>query len=381
MAQTALVIGGGIGGLAAGIALAKVGYKVHVFEKTHELKEVGAGIMLYPNAIAALRKLGAYDAVAAAGSFGRHGKYITANGNLLVQLDLKDVGLDKEAIAVHRADLQDALADRLGREHIHLGKALTNFSQNGSVVLATFADGSTAQGDLLVGADGLHSAVRRELLKDGGPQYSGCFAWRGVAHGDFPELPPETGFLAFGKGAQFGGMYIGKNSFYWFGCVADPRGKGERTTKQAALAAFAKWASPMPQLIEATADDELLTHDLYDRIPTNNWGHGAVTLLGDAAHPMVPFMGQGGCQALEDSIALGASMKSAASIESGLRAYEDLRRERTANYVLQSRKSKDYSMSTNPIVCGMRDFVLSVTPKKILFEQLHTLSNYDQPDL
>ena len=141
------------------------------------------------------------------------------------------------------------------------------------------------------------------------------------------------------------------------------------------------WAAPIPQLIEATAPDELLTHDLYDRKPIFDWGKGVMTLLGDAAHPMVPFMGQGGCQALEDSIALGASLKEAPNIASGLRKYENFRKARTANFVNQSRKAMSSSMTKLPIACVARDFVLSRIPAKLLLKNLHTLNSYDMPDL
>lgn len=380
MARTAIVIGAGLGGLSAAIALTRVGYKVDVYERASELKEVGAGIVLYPNAINALKKLGVYDAVAAAGSFGRHGKYMTSKGETLVEMDLMDVGLDKESIAIHRADLQHALADRLGREKIHLGMPLTSFEDNGRVT-AHFPGGSFASADLLVGADGLHSVVRRQYLKDGDPQYANCFAWRGVVTGEFEGLPAESGLLIFGAGLQFGAMHIGQGRVYWFGAVADKKGAQGRTTKKDALERFQNWTTPVPQLINATPEEALLTHDLYDRKPTYNWGHGAITLLGDAAHPMVPYMGQGGCQALEDSIALGASMKEPPHIAAGLRKYENLRKQRTANFVIQSRRSMNASMTRNPLFISIRDFIFGKIPSKVLLQNLHTLNNYDQPDL
>jgi len=380
MARTAIVIGAGLGGLSAAIALAKVGIKVQVYEKTQELKEVGAGIMLYPNAISALRKLGVYEAVAQAGSFGRHGKYITSDGKTLVTLNFETVGLDKESIGIHRADLQEALADHFGRENIHLGKALTSYKADENVQ-AKFADGALVEADFLVGADGLYSSVRKQCIRDGEPRFARCFAWRGIAHGEFEGLPPESGFIAFGKGRQFGGMSVGKNKFYWFGAVADKHGAQGRTKKKDVLEFFGNWAPPMPQLVKATPDIEILTHDLKDRDPLQYWGKGAMTLLGDAAHPMVPFMGQGGCQALEDSIALGAAMKDSENVEVGLRKYEQMRIARTAEFVKQSRHAQRSSMTSSSLVCALRDFILPRLPTNMLFRTFHTLNSYELPDL
>jgi 2-polyprenyl-6-methoxyphenol hydroxylase-like FAD-dependent oxidoreductase len=137
----------------------------------------------------------------------------------------------------------------------------------------------------------------------------------------------------------------------------------------------------MPQLVEATPEDEILTHDLRDRDPISTWGKGAMTLLGDAAHPMVPFMGQGGCQALEDSIALGAAMKEAPNVEAGLRQYETMRKARTAEFVKQSRRAQSSSMTSSPIICGLRDFILPKLPVNLLLKTFHTLNSYEQPDL
>lgn len=380
MARTAIVIGAGLGGLSAAIALTRIGFKVEVYEKSQELKEVGAGIVLYPNAINVLRKLDVYDAVASAGSFGRHGRYMTSTGKTLVEMDLRDVGLDKEAIAIHRADLQHALVEKLGADKIHLGMPLSSFEDNGRVT-ARFPGGSFASADLLVGADGLHSVVRKQHLKDGEPQYANCFAWRGVCEGTFDGLPDDSGLLIFGAGLQFGAMRIGQGKVYWFGAVADKKGAQGRTKISDVLEKFGNWATPIPQLINATEQESLLTHDLYDRKPTFNWGKGAMTLLGDAAHPMVPFMGQGGCQALEDSIALGASLKEAPSIPSGLRRYENLRKARTASFVNQSRKSMNASMTSNPIIVAARDLVFSKIPSRVLMKNFHTLNSYDLPDL
>src|SRR5262249_4188944 len=144
---------------------------------------------------------------------------------------------------------------------------------------------------------------------------------------------------------------------------------------------FRHWPAPIEQLIQATPDDEILAHDLFDRDPSPSWGRGLVTLLGDAAHPMTPYMGQGGCQALEDCIALAAALKSEPDTASALRQYESMRRDRTSDFVLQSRRAQTISMTNSLLLSWMRDALLPLLPPKLVMEQFHTLANYQMPDI
>ncbi|MBY0549344.1 MAG: FAD-dependent monooxygenase [Candidatus Obscuribacterales bacterium] len=378
MARTAIIIGAGIGGLSAAIALRKAGIKVEIFEKASALKEVGAGIVLYPNALEALKALDVYDRVVAEGAIGRRGKYLTAKGKVLAELNIEIAGRSNASVAIHRADLQRALADQAGHERIYTGLACTNIHSDGRAGV-TLSDGSTHNADFVVGADGLHSVVRAALLHDGAPKYSGCFAWRGVSELTHPGLPPETGIMLFGTGLQFGAIPIGKGRTYWFGCVAAKAGMKGRTSKEHAMETFRGWTDPVVPLIESTS--EILTHDLYDRDPSNVWGKKYVSLLGDAAHPMTPFMGQGGCQALEDSVTLASCLKNESNTEKALRRYESLRKPRTASFVHQSRNSGAVSLSSSPLVTRVRDLILPLIPSDYLIRKLHTLSDYELPNL
>ena len=381
MTVYAIIVGAGIGGLSAAIALSKVGVTASIFEKASELKDVGAGIILYPNALNALRKLDVFNEVARQGSFAACGKYTSSSGKILAKLDLKSVGLAHGLLAIHRADLQSALASKAGPDNIRLGIICERFEQTDNVVTAYMSDGSKVTGNLLIGADGLHSAIRRQVLGDGAPRYSGSFAWRGVARLSHSALPPDSGFICFGRGLQFGATHIGKGRIYWFGAVTDANGVQHRRAKTDVLSIFGNWPEPIEQLIKATPDDEILSHDLFDRDPSPTWGRGLVTLLGDAAHPMTPYMGQGGCQALEDSIALAAALKSEPDTATALRQYESMRRDRTSDFVLQSRRAQSISMTNSLLFSWMRDALLPLLPPKLVMEQFHTLANYQLPDI
>lgn len=375
MAQTAIIIGSGIGGLSAAIALVQAGVQVEVFEKAHALRDVGAGIILYPNALQVLDALGVLEDVARAGCYLRQGKYLNAAGKVLAALDFTSVGMEVPTIAIHRADLQRVLSEKVGVNRIHLGAACKSIGHVGkNRVCAELSDGSQAEADILIGADGLHSVVRNHLLGDGPPRFANCFAWRGVTVLDHPAILPGSGLMIFGRGLQFGATSIGQGRIYWFGAVADRHGVQGRTAKKDVLDTFKGWTEPVEALIASTPDVGILSHDLYDRKPSRVWGRGPVTLLGDAAHPMTPFMGQGGCQALEDSFALAAAVKAKSDLPSALRCYESFRIKRASRYVRRSRKSQRVTMTQSAILCWVRDWMLQCLPKPLLVHELHTLS-------
>jgi 2-polyprenyl-6-methoxyphenol hydroxylase-like FAD-dependent oxidoreductase len=183
---------------------------------------------------------------------------------------------------------------------------VTGFKQSGAEVEAIVRDGSAAAGDLLVGADGLRSPVRRQLLEDGDPVYLGSTIWRGIVDSHETRLPPSHGFDWVGRGSEFVAFPLLNDRMYWSGVNKQPRGEkpGSKGHKDDLLIVFNEWVEPIPGLVAATDGEAILRNDMYDRPPARRWSGGRVTLVGDAAHPMTPNAGQGACQALEDAVAL-----------------------------------------------------------------------------
>jgi 2-polyprenyl-6-methoxyphenol hydroxylase-like FAD-dependent oxidoreductase len=313
-----IVAGGGIGGLTAAIALRRAGFEVCVFERADELGEVGAGLLLAANAQKALGKLGLADAVARLGTPASAGEIRSWRGKVLVNIPASELEkrVGAPSAAVHRADLQALLAREVGEETLHLGSEVEGFEREGeSGVRVLFADGSEERVDVLVGADGLRSKVRSGLFGAEEPRYAGYTAWRAVVEPKEELLPWGTGFESWGRGARFGCAHIGKGRVYWFATTNAPEDEKDgkpsspAAPKATLLRLFGSWHHPIGELIEAADESSILRTDIYDREPLGErWGEGKATLLGDAAHPMTPNLGQGACQAIEDAVVLASCL-------------------------------------------------------------------------
>ena len=364
----ALVAGAGIGGLPAAIALRRAGLDVEVFEQADAIREVGAGLTVQCNAVRALGEIGLAAGLAAIGRRVTETKLQDWRGRTLVSSPFAPVEQEMGAPAygIHRAALQSYLLEACGRERVHVASKCTGYALVDGGVELHLADGRRPRGDVLVGADGIRSRVRAQLLGDHEPRYAGYTCWRGItAEKDL--VPDGLIFETWGQGARFGGVGLGNGRFYWFAPVnAPPHGRDEPgTTKALLLASFAGWAYPIPQIIEATPEESIFRNDIVDHPPTDRWGEGPVTLLGDAAHAMTPNLGQGACQAIEDAVVLGHCLGRASDLVAGLREYEDARRERANRIVDMAWKLGSLSHWENALACWLRDTLVAWTPASL----------------
>jgi 2-polyprenyl-6-methoxyphenol hydroxylase-like FAD-dependent oxidoreductase len=374
-----IVIGGGIGGLTAAIGLRGAGFAVEVYERAAQLRPVGAGLTIQPNAVLALRRLGhgLAERIERAGAALRAGGLLRADGRAITELRpqfsarlAQEVGAG--SVGIHRATLHAILLDALGSDALHLGRAFRGFTPRGAQVIAEFEDGSRREADALIGADGLHSSVRAQLLGDAEPRYAGYTSWRGVT-ADRCGLPDDFGGEMWGRGQRFGGCCIDGGRFYWFAVAAAPAGQREadpEQAKRALLERYAGWGGRVPELLRSTPAAAILRTDISDRAPSARWGEGRVTLLGDAAHPMTPNLGQGACQAIEDALALAEALRAAASLEAGLRAYEARRIARANAAVLAARRLGAIAQWQNPVACALRNALFGVLPSAVVERQL-----------
>lgn len=380
-AKTAIIIGGGIGGLTTAVALRRSGIDAQVYERAPELHEVGAGLSLWANAVKALRRLGLADAVQAAGQTGLGGSIRTWRGDILSQVAAADLEARYGAsnVAIHRADLHRVLLHALGEERVHLGAECTRFRQDETGVTAQFADGREARADFLVGADGIHSVIRRQLFGQEKVRYAGYTAWRGVAAVDATLAPPGAGFEAWGRGRRFGVVPIGGGRVYWF-ATQNTRANGKDAAigrKAEVLSLFQDWLAPVEALIQATDEAAILRNDIVDRKTLKEWTNRRVTLLGDAAHPMTPNLGQGACQAIEDAVMLPQRLQAMDDIESGLRSYE-LRRLQRANFIVRaSRQIGAVAQWSLPGATDMRNLMMKSIGGRLQTRQLDFILGYE----
>jgi 2-polyprenyl-6-methoxyphenol hydroxylase-like FAD-dependent oxidoreductase len=363
-----LIIGGGIGGLTAAIALARVGLKVTVFERAPQLREVGTGLTLWSNAMQVLRRLGVGAQTRAAASVLRTCRIVTWEFRPILDLPLEPFPIDSESpsLGIHRAELQRILSEAVG-DNLRLGHACVAVRQEQSRVIARFADGHEVSGDFLLGADGLRSVVRSELFHVEKPRYAGAAVWRGVSRLDHPKIEYDATVVALGRGSQVGWLPIGGRWIYWFATANRPEGviESRQHLKQRLLQRFCFWTSPIPELIDATPDEQILMTDLYDRPPRWPWGQGRISLLGDAAHPMTPNLGQGACQAIEDAYVLAECFRKENDPVRALRVYEHHRYARTAKLVRHSWRLGKILTLENRLACHFRDQLLRWNQRRI----------------
>jgi 2-polyprenyl-6-methoxyphenol hydroxylase-like FAD-dependent oxidoreductase len=359
----AIIIGSGIGGLATAIALKRVGWEVEVLERARELGEVGAGLSLWKNALAALDRLGLLESLRALGVEGQTGGFRTPSGEIL--FEMREGTTDSATgtasrgiiLLLHRAELLDVLHRAAGPDLVRLGANCIGLDQDAATVTARFDDGRVARGDLLIGADGLKSVVRSCLFGSQPPRYGGYTAWRAVTRFEQSRLTPgET----WGRGRRFGqwGMTDGRAYWYATETVAEGQSDPPEGRKQGLLNLFRGWHKPVEDLIAATDESAILRNDVYDRPVLRHWTVGRATLLGDAAHPMTPDMGQGACQAIEDAVVLADCLSRSSNIDEALRAYEFRRIPRTRRVVHESRQAGTIAQWSNPVACRFREALL-----------------------
>ncbi len=361
----AIIVGGGIGGLSAAIALRRAGIEAEVFEKAADpaTTQVGGGFHLWGNAVRALRDLGLEEKAQAIGATIERTEFHSSTGKELAVWPVAEISGEVGAsdLGVNRADLQRILNESAGAETIRSGTELADFRQDEKGVTARFTDGREERGDLLVGADGLRSTVRSQMLGSEAPDYAGYTQWQTVT-ADCSELIGEgSERVTFGPGLRTVVHHVGGGRLFWAAVIYGPEGDAGRPPgrKEMLLQRFRGWPAPISEAIAGTPEEDITGLAVFDRKPVKRWGVDRVTLLGDAAHPMTTNTSQGGNQAIEDAVVLARCLREERELPHALRNYEEQRIPRTALLVKRSRQAANMNAWSDPLRCRLRDLVFS----------------------
>lgn len=351
----AIIIGAGIGGMSTAIALEQKGFSTQVFEAVKEMKPVGAAISIWPNGVKCLNALGMAEKIKAIGGDMRTMAYFDyRHGTPLTQFSMsplvKRVG--ERPYPVVRAELQNMLIDHYGKSRIQFAMRLVGIDQNEKGVTVTFEDGSQAQGDFLIAADGTHSVARAYVVDNPPPRrYAGYVNWNGLVSVDEAIAPASQWTTYVGDGKRVSLMPVSHQRFYFFFDVPLPLGLAEnRETLKADLKNyFSGWCPAVQTLIDTLDASTTNRVEIHDIEPFDQFVKGRVALLGDAAHSTTPDIGQGGCAAIEDAVVLAEILAShSLGIEDSLQRYQQRRTVRTRDLVLKARKRCDVTHAVNP---------------------------------
>jgi 2-polyprenyl-6-methoxyphenol hydroxylase-like FAD-dependent oxidoreductase len=372
MGPKIVIVGGGIGGLTAAVALARRGLAADIYEQAPALEEVGAGVGLWANAIWALEPVGL------AGEVTRLAEWMPRQGIrqpdgawlMCYPTELMEKRWGVGFSAVQRADLQRLLVDRVDPAAIHLGARCTGFEDAGEAVTVRFADGREAEADVLIGADGVHSVVRAQLLGPAPLRYRGYTAVRALTPKGALPLPGD-GMETWGRGARFGLAPATGERIIWYASWNAPAGAGGNGDTPARLRAlFGAWHDPIPAVIEATPAEAVVRNDIYDRWPARTWTRGRVALIGDAIHPMTPDLAQGACQAIVDATTLATCLAGTGDPRTALRAYQRRRWRAAARVTLLARGTGRVGQWEGRLACAARNALLAAMPPSLQFRQL-----------
>lgn len=359
-----IVIGSGIAGLSAAIALRKVGIDVAVYERAPQLGEVGAGISLWANALRALDTIGAGDSVRRASLKMTRSEVRGRNGfKILMGFAAPDlerkIGVPDIVRMIHRADLVAALASHLPPGTARYGHECVGVDLRETGAAVRFQNGHTDAADVVIGADGIRSAVRAAVLGPDEARYSGYTCWRGICPRPAGVEPGYVGEW-WGRGRRLGITTLTEGRVYWFATQnAPPNGRApdERAHLQSA---FAGWAEPAPTIFATTPADRIFRSDIIDRPPNRPWSNGRAGLIGDAAHSTTPNLGQGGCTAIEDAVVLARCLAMAADPARGLEAFTAERFARTAAVIRESWKFGRLGQKEGRLTCWFRDTMVGL---------------------
>jgi 2-polyprenyl-6-methoxyphenol hydroxylase-like FAD-dependent oxidoreductase len=379
--RKALIVGAGIGGLTAALALREAGIDATIFEQAPRLQDVqaGGGLLVWNNGMRALREIGLHEEAEKSAAVLDVTTFNSYKGDVLATWPIDRVARDLgvPTVGVVRGDLHRVLANALGEDTVEVGAHYESFTTDNGGVTVRFSDGREEHADLLVGADGVRSTVRVDLLGRADLRPPGYWGIQAVVDFEHPQAHHGMFATYWGPGSRFAYHHVGGGRLYWF-AVEDGEGNEPATERiRIVRERLQDWPEPVPSIVAATPDEEIAVMDIADAKPVKQWGTGPATLLGDAAHPILPNLGQGTSQALEDAIVLADALRKGPDVVTALRSYERRRAPRTKGLVNFSRNlGRIGRFKTGPAV-AFRERFMKVGLSRFGFKQARALTSFD----
>jgi 2-polyprenyl-6-methoxyphenol hydroxylase-like FAD-dependent oxidoreductase len=365
--RSGLIVGAGIGGLAAAIALRRSGWHVRVLERADSPRELGFALALAPNALKALREIGLADVVERAGAHVRVFDFRRADGSLLKRIHFRSTAADSRSVVTLRPALHGALLAAVPAESLLLGHHVRAVALTADRAAVTLDDGRTLDAAVLIGADGVGSIVRRQLHpSEPPPARSGYQALRGVTRDAAAALDGIDAAIYLGDGIEAGFARASATDVYWYLSLVDalvPEGSGPAEVLSRCTRAM---DANVARIAQAASPEDMRLEPLYRREPIAQWGSGRATLLGDAAHPVLPHTAQGAALAMEDAVALGLALTGVRDVPAALRLYESVRAARTRPVVKAGPRIAAITTTRSRTRIGLRNAAIRMMPGALL---------------
>lgn len=359
------IIGGGIGGVASALALHRRGIRATVYERAAAIREVGVGMMVWPNATRVLRNLGVLDDLIPLSARNTNFLVRRQDGRVLMSIPLG--AFDVPALCARRCDLLAVLLAKLPSDSIRLGHDCSHLDESGPTVRVHFHREESVEHSAVIGADGIRSRVRFQLFGEIPPIHRGYTLWRGIANHESSAVETGVNSETWGRGHRFGMLNTGHGRTTWYATA--------NREDVDLLSVFDGWHEPVMDLIRDS--ETILRHGALDLTPLRRWSRGRVTLLGDAAHACTPNLGQGCCLALEDAFVVARSIAEESSLANAFARYETLRRPRTSHLQQRSLLMGRVGQWENKLVVAGRNVVTNLLPAGLFEFNLRRVYSYE----
>ncbi|PHM38857.1 FAD-dependent monooxygenase [Xenorhabdus innexi] len=380
-----IIAGAGIGGLTTAVVLRKLGYEVEVYEQAPTLRTAGSGLSVITNAVAALSSIGVNLKLENFGAPVKNFEIRNIQDHLIRRMPVPDISSSNgfDSICLSRKALQEALLQQLDQNIIHVDAKVDEIIESDNAVSVRFTDGREAQGDLLIGADGIHSIVREYIQGNKPLRSSDYICWLAITRYQHPQITPGYVVHYWGQGKRIGLIDIGGGEVYWWGTanMSNEQACHWQGNNQDVLSYYKGWPTIVSDIISQTPSEDIIAVPAQDRPFSPIWGKGRMTLLGDAAHPMLTTLGQGAGMAIEDAAVLGHMLKQQSDPVAALRQYEKVRIPRAEQFVNASKTQSDLEQEYDLLDCQERERSLHSLPEETLRKDFEKFLHFPVEDL